>query len=261
MSMKIITEDGEILPVPRNLPSGLFEDFDRMDEEQIVRELMGGAVEEYVYSFKQGEAVVTGLSVTGVMAVAQHMGGITCDDPPRWEITDDEYYCEIKATDRKTGLTLWGSATQPRMMRAKGVDKPDSFARQKALSKAQRNAIRKLIPEPIAVEMLGAFSSGKRPGNLPPVQRRAPTPALSDGQPDPPGMAAEMARIKALAKQAQSQGAVRLAWKQAKQAGIETDEEVRAEFDVAWERVMPAAPDATETHDPQPALAGALKPD
>ncbi len=168
MSMKEIRDDGALVPVTQQLPSQLFEQFDRADEDQIVAELMGGVVEEYAYQFKQGGATVTGLSLAGVMNVAQNMGGITCDGPPRWEITDDEYYCEIAAVDHHRGLKLWGNAAQARRYANGSVD---TFARQKALSKAQRNAVRKVIPETIATKMLEAFIGGRKPGQARPAAR------------------------------------------------------------------------------------------
>jgi hypothetical protein len=178
MNMSLRTLDaatGELLPAPRNLNSELFLDFDRRDDDQIMAELRGEAVEQYVYSFNQGGSAVTGLSLAGVMAVAQSMGGITCGQPV-FAVDDDEITCDISATDHKNGLTVWGTATETRVMRTKNGDKPDKFARGKALSKAQRNAIRKLIPEQIAVEMLRQFINGGKPqrGTAPrqPAQQR-----------------------------------------------------------------------------------------
>lgn len=162
MSLKAIAEDGALVPAPRNLPTQLFETFDRADDEQIIAELQGGVIEEYAYQFKSGDQTVTGLSLAGVMAVAQNMGGITCGQPV-WVITDDEITCDISATDHGRGLTVWGTATEMREMQTRNGPKPDKFARAKALSKAQRNAIRKVIPETVATRMLKQYLSGKRP--------------------------------------------------------------------------------------------------
>ena len=43
-----------------------FVELDRRDEAQIVRELTGELVEEYAYSFYQGNQLVVGLSYAGV---------------------------------------------------------------------------------------------------------------------------------------------------------------------------------------------------
>jgi hypothetical protein len=172
MSLKMVEADGTLVPAPRNLPTELFLDFDRRDEAQIEAELLGGVVAEYAYRFDQGAGAVTGLSLAGVMAVAQHMGGITCDEPPHWEIGEDEYYCEIAATDHGRGLKLWGNASQPKYLRRRdGQQILDPHARAKALSKAQRNAVRKLIPETLATKMLEAYLAGQQPQARRPIAR------------------------------------------------------------------------------------------
>ena len=166
MSIKLIdAETGELLPAPRNLPTDMFLDFERQDNESIIAELRGEIIEEYAYSFTQGGQTIVGLSLPGVMSVAQQMGGITCGKP-EWTYTDDDVMCDIAATDHKTGLTFWGTASEPRVMHTKYGDKLDKFARQKALSKAQRNAILKLIPATVAKKALemALEKMGKLPG-------------------------------------------------------------------------------------------------
>jgi hypothetical protein len=166
MSIKLIdAETGELLPAPRNLPTDMFLDFERQDNDSIIAELRGEIIEEYAYSFTQGGQTVVGLSLPGVMSVAQQMGGITCGKP-EWTYTDDDVMCDIAATDHKTGLTFWGTASEPRVMHTRNGDKLDKFARQKALSKAQRNAILKLIPATVAKKALemALEKMGKLPG-------------------------------------------------------------------------------------------------
>lgn len=183
MSLKVIDADGTLSPAPRNLPNELFITFERSDDSAIMDELQGAVVDEYVYSFRQGSSIVTGLSLPGVMAVAQRLGGITCGQPI-WTITDDEITCDISATDHKVGLTVWGTATAPYDEYNKGTR--DKFARAKALSKAQRNAIRKVIPETIATQMLKTFLSEKQRGNQP-AQRPQQRPTQPARRPLPPG--------------------------------------------------------------------------
>lgn len=198
---------GEIVPAPRNLSPDLFIEFDRMDDDQIMAELRGAAVEQYVYSFRQGDQTIMGLSLAGVMAVAQNLGGITCGQPI-WSSDEQEITCDISATDHKTGLTVWGTATEARVMQTKYGPKPDKFARGKALSKAQRNAIRKLIPEQIAVEMLKLFIAGGKPE--PRQQRRALSQQASKGrapapEPEPPARGI----VEVLADEVDADGVIR----------------------------------------------------
>ncbi len=166
MSLKVIDNDGELRPAPRNLSSDLFIEFERKDEQQIMAEIQGAAIEEFIYEFKQGGQTVTGLSLSGVMAVAQNLGGITMSQPVWSESTDHEdgtptITCDISATDHKTGMSVWGDATQRWFeKRRDGSTSYDKFARSKALSKAQRNAVRKLIPEKLATQMIRHFREG-----------------------------------------------------------------------------------------------------
>jgi hypothetical protein len=66
----------------------------------------------------------------------------------------------MKATDTRRGTSLLGTATQPKIMSTRGGEKPDRFAYTKAVSKAQRNAIRAIIPERFLVEMYEQFKEG-----------------------------------------------------------------------------------------------------
>lgn len=185
MSLKVIEPDGSLSPAPRNLPTELFVDFERRDDQAIMDELQGAVVAEYVYSFDSGGKRVMGLSLPGVMAVAQRMGGITCGQPI-WSVTDADITCDISATDHKVGLTVWGTASAP----FEEYGKRDKFARAKALSKAQRNAIRKVIPETVATQMLAAFLSEKRGGKQQRQQPQQP-PRQQVTQPDPPRQIAD----------------------------------------------------------------------
>jgi hypothetical protein len=76
-------------------------------------------------------------------------------------VTDlgDQFACSVQATDTKNDVTLVGSSLQPKMMKKRdGSEVPDRFAYTKVTSKAQRNAIRALIPESFLLEMERSFS-------------------------------------------------------------------------------------------------------
>jgi len=122
-----------------------FVELDRRDEAQIVRELTGELVEEYAYSFYQGNQLVVGLSYAGVKAAAQQMGNITVSEPKIHE-TEEYWTAYCSATDKTNGITFWGGAQQAKFL---SNGNPDPFAFAKVISKAQRNAIRALLPETI----------------------------------------------------------------------------------------------------------------
>ena len=136
-----------------------FLEMDRRDEAQIVAELTGELVTEYAYSFESGGRTVIGLSYAGVKECARQMGGIRVSEPQIRE-TDEWWIVYCSAEDTKTGLLFWGGAQQAKYL---PDGRPDPFAFPKAISKAQRNAIRQLLPEPIIHAVIRKYleSQGK----------------------------------------------------------------------------------------------------
>jgi len=135
---------------------------ERKDEEQILAELKGHYLEEFVYSFEHAGRRVIGLSWAGVKECAYRMGGIDVVDC-RVEDKGDYWLVLAKAVDRTTGSGRYGISTQPKKMNLKdGSEQEDLFSLPKALSKAQRNAIRGLIPEQYIKTFLDHYLQEKR---------------------------------------------------------------------------------------------------
>lgn len=146
-------------------PPALPEEFralDLRDEEQILAEMQGRVMDEYAYRFPSGGREVVGLSWVGVKAVARKMGNISIAKTDITE-TDGSYRVVVCAEDRVRNVQMMGAAEQAKVMTVRGEKVPDLFALQKALSKAQRNAIRNLIPEEIIKAMLAEYL-GKKGG-------------------------------------------------------------------------------------------------
>ncbi|GAG36431.1 unnamed protein product, partial [marine sediment metagenome] len=64
--------------IVEQMPYSLME---RKDEDQILAEIKGNVLEEFVYSFPQGNRQITGLSYAGVKQIALKMGNIHCSEP------------------------------------------------------------------------------------------------------------------------------------------------------------------------------------
>jgi len=134
-----------------------FREMDRRDEEQILAELEGKYLEEFVYQFHQGNRTVTGLSWAGIKEIAYRMGNINVD-LERFEENETHFSIFVKATDSERGNTRLGVYSQPKTMKRRdGSEEPDQFALQKALSKAQRNAMRALMPEQMLKVWISTF--------------------------------------------------------------------------------------------------------
>ena len=130
---------------------------EREDESQIEKEIRGSFLEKMVYSFQQGGREVTGLSYIGIKEVARRQGHIKISDVQISE-TDTHFRVVCKATDEINKLEMMGVSSQPKLMTTKDRGQiPDEFALQKAMSKAQRNAIRAVIPESFIIACVEEF--------------------------------------------------------------------------------------------------------
>jgi len=141
------------------------------DDDAIEAELTGKAVESYVYSFKEGGKTVTGLTVSGVNEMARLLtkkkdSGIKIRIVPDSIKIDTNAEQEgqkgisviLIAENMLSGETAIGAKFEPFTKKGgKSGNYPNSFALEKAVSKAERNAKRKLIPEKVAIEMINKF--------------------------------------------------------------------------------------------------------
>lgn len=133
---------------------------DRHDELLILDELQGRAIKTMVYSFESGGQLLTDLSVHGVNETVRLMnerGGCQIGISPSIEPIvnevregeEDYYQVLVFACDARFPSTgRWGTATEPKVMQRRNGDRVwDKFALTKALNKAERNALKKQIPE------------------------------------------------------------------------------------------------------------------
>ena len=119
------------------------------DDGEIIRSLTGDAIAEYVYSFKQGGKTVEGLTIAGINEAANRKGGIEVSDIQTSE-TENSWTAIVKATDVRNDSSRYGAFEQPKVANGR----PDPFAFTKAIHKAQRNAIKQLLPVPVIKEVL-----------------------------------------------------------------------------------------------------------
>ncbi len=147
---------------------------EKRDEAQIVAALEGRYIEEFVYEFMQGGKKVVGLSWIGIQEASREYGGIQCPvDKMILEESDTEISVTLEAYDIKTGSIRIGHSTQPKKMRltsGKYID--DAFAKQKAISKGQRNAIRPLLPQTLLKQWIEKHRIGgeDKPAPSPPKE-------------------------------------------------------------------------------------------
>jgi hypothetical protein len=133
----------------KNLVLPEYNQIEEMDDGEIIRSLTGHAIAEYVYSFKQGGRTVEGLTIAGINEAANRKGGVEVSEIQTMEGADS-WKAIVKATDRRNETSRYGAFEQPKV----AGGRPDPFAFTKAVHKAQRNAIKQLLPMPVIKEIL-----------------------------------------------------------------------------------------------------------
>ncbi|MCG9127830.1 hypothetical protein JT359_09565 [Candidatus Poribacteria bacterium] len=144
----------ELVPV-----SAEFEVVDQVDDQAIVELMTGQTIQDYVYSFKQGGRVVEGLTLAGINEAANRRGGIQVEEV-EYEELENSWIATVKAVDTLTGSSRWGAYEQAKM----NGSRPDPYAFTKAIHKAQRNAIKQLLPVPVIREVLNFYLNRKAGG-------------------------------------------------------------------------------------------------
>ena len=147
-----------------------YEVVDQVDDQAIIELMTGQTIQDYVYSFKQGGRTVEGLTLAGINEAANRRGGIQVEEV-KYEEQENSWIATAKAVDTITGSSRYGAYEQPKM----SGGRPDPFAFTKAIHKAQRNAIKQLIPVPVIREVLNFYlhrkaGSGNSRPQLPPQQ-------------------------------------------------------------------------------------------
>ncbi len=157
-------------------PEDTFSIMERRDEAQIMAELQGQVIEEYFYTSK-GKTVI---SYTGVKEISREYGNNDADFVEMRE-TDDAWIVVCKATDTERNISRPGISTQSKLEKVyqyagtgnnrqrvkddEGNDvytlEPDEFCIQKAFSKAQRNALKTILPVTIITKAAEAWLTQK----------------------------------------------------------------------------------------------------
>lgn len=153
-------EEGQSI-VPAN-DAEVFQVVEHRDEEQIIASLEGKYLDEYVYSFQQGGKSIEGLSWLGIQEAARAYGGIQCPiDKMKIERNDKDIIVMIEAIDSQTNSSAIGASAQALFMTTSRGVMADSFAMQKAISKAQRNAKRQLLPQQLLKQWIEKHRKAK----------------------------------------------------------------------------------------------------
>ena len=144
-----------------------YELMDQLDVQQILAEMKGDVLSEYIYAFCRvhkgkkvsecgckGKNVVVGISWAGIKAIVHQLKNIDTE-LVRIEEDENEFRAIVKVTHKDRNISVYGASQQPRFSsRGEGRPTRDDFALAKVVSKAQRNAWRNLIPETVISELV-----------------------------------------------------------------------------------------------------------
>ncbi len=154
------------LAVRPDVPEDVYRAMDAADESQILDALMGKPSEKLIYSFKGSDGKPnTGLSYEGVSEVVREMNATPYAQirvakdfvPIIREVSEENEHGQVVtylealvyAEDAHNGGGMYGTARQAKFQVFRDKNKKprlDPFATAKALSKAQRNAMKPLTP-------------------------------------------------------------------------------------------------------------------
>jgi hypothetical protein len=139
-------------PKPETTPNE-YQLMDIRDENQILSELKGEFLEQYVYSFKQGPRDITNLSYAGVKEAIRRRGHIRIIEHSVEEV-NGKYRATVLVHDLVNDIDVLGVSEAE-------VNKP--FAYVLAVNKAERNAFMKIIPAKFYAELIKEKLSTNRP--------------------------------------------------------------------------------------------------
>jgi hypothetical protein len=128
-------------------PVTVFQAFDKRDEQQILRELQGELLEEYVYTANIQGQTITQLSYPGTKEAARRRGNFEIAD---WRVdyTSNLVNAVVKIRDFENRCEFLGASSAK-------IDQP--FALTLALNKAERNALNKMLPTKWIAAMFKEF--------------------------------------------------------------------------------------------------------
>lgn len=159
-----------------------FQELDVRDEGQILAEMRGEFLEQYVYSFQQAGRNITNLSYVGVKEAIRRRGHVQIIDH-RVEEVNGKYRATVLVHDLVNDIDVLGVSEAE-------VNKP--FAYVLAVNKAERNAFMKIIPAKFYAELIKEKLS---------ITRTAPvnvTPKPASNQPKQEQIEQELIEAKLL---------------------------------------------------------------
>jgi hypothetical protein len=154
----VVREAREQLPVPVEF----FQLSERQDETQIISEMRGEFLDQFIYRINLHGREVVNLSYAGIREAVRRRGGAEILE---YHVDDveDEFRATVKVRDHVNQLDVVGAST---------CKKSQPFAYTMALNKAERNAFRKLVPEKLLALLIQEYQKSHPQRVLKPDEKR-----------------------------------------------------------------------------------------
>jgi hypothetical protein len=124
------------------------------EDRQIIASMQGAAIEKYIYKFRQDGREVVGLTIHGVNDASNQRGGIDIVDVKVNE-TPTHFQTLVRVRDTVRNVEKVGACAEAKMKsNKKGEKYADDFAFVKSVQKAQRNALKQLLPVALIEEVI-----------------------------------------------------------------------------------------------------------
>jgi len=162
-----MTQKTEITPSTQDMTPA-YQDMDKRDENQIIQEMRGEALEDLVYDITLSGKRVTNLSYAGIKEAIRRRGSLEILDVKTDE-TEFSIRALVKVRDLQNRIDVLGASE---------ADKQKPFAYTLAINKAERNAFAKLIPAKWFATLIEEYlqQKGNTPRRETPLQRKVVSP-------------------------------------------------------------------------------------
>jgi hypothetical protein len=144
-------------------PVEVFREMERRDEAQILKELQGELISDFVYSIQIRGRAVTNLSYAGVKEAIRRRGDIEILDI-KTESDDKEYRALIIVRDHQNKIDVTGASS---------TDRSQPFAYVLSVNKAERNAFAKLLPAKWIASVIHQYLQQGHPGEIEETSRES----------------------------------------------------------------------------------------
>lgn len=161
--MPFYDEQAGKLQVARELPAEAITAIEMADATSIIEHISGGAFStEYLYTFPVGKGQdrkqVVGIGVDAAAEIARLVGNIEVMHQVQIEDRGDAYWAAVRAKNLTRNVIWLGTHCQSKTKTLRdGSTVTDEHAFTIAISKATRNAVLRVIPQEIVIQIVERF--------------------------------------------------------------------------------------------------------